>query len=465
MPVEGRGPTSGTLLKRGRGRRLAKRLKTPEPLRTLQRKLYLKAKREPDFRFYLLYDKVYRADILKHAYRLRRSAGGAAGVDGVGFEDIEAAGVEEWLRALAADLREGKYKPQPVRRVMIPKAGGGERPLGIPTIRDRVVQTAAVLVLEPIFEADFEPNAYGYRPNRSAKDAVKEVAEALRGGESRVVDADLSGYFDTIPHHELMQSVARRISDRKMLHLIKMWLKVPVEEKDEGGRTVLTGGKDSRRGTPQGGVISPLLANIYIHRLLKAWKKFDLERKLGARIINYADDLVIVCRTMAGAKAAHERLEWITKRLGLKLNERKTCVRNAWEEPFDFLGYTFGARWSVQHQRMHLGVGPSKKAVKQARQRIRALLRPGNQGAIEKVVAGVNRRLNGWANYFSIGTLQGPYTAVDRYATELLRQFMVRRHKVSGRGTRRFDRQYLNETLGLVSLNDRRQAATSNAVR
>jgi len=194
---------------------LAKRLKTPEMIRNLQRKLYFKAKREPDFRFYLLYDKVYRPDILEHAYRLRRSAGGAPGVDGVRFEDIEAAGEEEWLRALAADLREGRYKPQPVRRVMIPKASGsGERPLGIPTIRDRVVQTAAVLVVEPIFEAEFEPNAYGYRPNRNAQGAVQEVLAAIRSGEEQVVDADLSGYFDTIPHRELLQSVARRISDR-----------------------------------------------------------------------------------------------------------------------------------------------------------------------------------------------------------------------------------------------------------
>lgn len=438
---------------------MAKRLKTPEKLRTLQKKLYLKAKREPDFRFYLLYDKVYRPDILEYAYRHCRSRRGSPGVDGVRFEDIDTAGVEDWLRTLAEELREGRYKPHPVRRVMIPKPGGGERPLGIPTIGDRVVQTAAVLVLEPIFEADFEPNAYGYRPNRSAQDAVKAVHEANRGGESHVVDADLSGYFDTIPHHELMQSVARRVSDGKMLRLIKMWLKAPVEETDERGRKVLSGGKSARRGTPQGGVISPLLANIYIHRLLKAWKKFDLEERLGARIINYADDLVIVCRTKAGAEEAYRWLDWITRKLGLRLNEQKTRICNGREESFDFLGYTFGPRWSVRLGRMYVGVAPSKKAVSQAKQKIRAVLRTGNMAVAPEVVARVNRRLEGWANYFSIGTLDKAYLAVDRYTTVLLRRFLVRRHKGSGRGVRRFSWQYLHRTLGLVSLENRRRVA------
>ena len=458
--MEGRGPTSGMLLKKEMGRRLAKRLKTPEKLRNLQRKLYLKAKREPDFRFYLLHDKVYRPDILEYAYRLCRSRRGSPGVDGVRFEDIEEAGREGWLRDLGKEVREGRYKPQPVRRVMIPKAGGGERPLGIPTIRDRVVQTAAKLVLEPIFEADFEPNAYGYRPRRSAQDAVRAVEQANWRGESHVVDADLSGYFDTIPHRELMKSVARRISDGKMLRLIKMWLKAPVEETDERGRKTLTGGKRAERGTPQGGVISPLLANIYIHRLLKAWKKFGLEKKLGARIINYADDLVIVCRTKAGAQQAHRWLEWITRRLGLRLNEHKTSIRNGREESFDFLGYTFGPRWSVRRGRKYPGVVPSKKAVAQAKQRIRSVLRPGNMAPAPEVVAMMNRRLEGWANYFSVGTLNKAYRAVDCYASTQLRQFLVRRHKTPGRGVRRFSWGYLHQTLGLVCLEARTRAAS-----
>src|SRR5213596_2866003 len=239
-------------------------LATPDNIRALQRKLYLKAKAEPDYRFYLLYDKVHRTDILRHAFDLVRANGGAPGVDGVSCAMVEAAGLENWLSGLATELRTKTYQPQPVRRVMIPKPGGGERPLGIPTIRDRVVQTAAKLVLEPIFEADLEPCAYGYRPKRGAQDAIRKVHELLCAGYTDVVDADLSKYFETIPHRELMQSVARRIVDRDVLRLIKAWLKAPVEERDEKGNRRMTGGQSSTRGTPQGGVVSPLLANLYM---------------------------------------------------------------------------------------------------------------------------------------------------------------------------------------------------------
>ncbi len=236
-------------------------LTTPSKIRELQIKLYRKAKNEPGYRFYMLYDKVYREDVLWHAYERARANKGAAGVDEQTFEQIESAGLQEWLNGIREELRSQTYEPQPVRRVMIPKPGGGERPLGIPTIRDRVIQTAVKLLIEPIFEADLEPSAYGYRPKRSAHDAIQEVHELLCEGYTDVVDADLSKYFDTIPHSELMQCVARRMVDRHLLHLIKMWLKVPVEERDEKGNKRLTGGKDRRCGTPQGGVVSPLLAN------------------------------------------------------------------------------------------------------------------------------------------------------------------------------------------------------------
>lgn len=440
-------------------------LQTPEKIRTLQNKLYLKAKREPAYRFYLLYDKVWRADILSHAYRLCRANGGAAGVDGQGFEDIEAAGLEAWLAALAADLREERYRPEAVRRVRIPKPDGGERLLGIPTVRDRVVQQAAKLVLEPIFEADFEPNAYGYRPKRGALDAVQEVHRAIRHGEAHVVDADLSKYFDTIPHRELMQSVARRISDGKMLRLVKMWLKAPAEETDDRGQTLRTGGERSREGTPQGGVISPLLANVYIHRLLKTWKKYGLHRHLGARIINYADDLVILCRSRWGAETALKALRRIVERLGLRLNEEKTHLRYAKEESFDFLGYTFGPMVSRRTGVGYLGVTPSKKRVKRFRQSLRAALRPGNQRPIGEVVAEVNRRLVGWANYFSVGTTSRVYRTMDEYTGMLLRKFLVRRHKVSGRGTLRFSEPVLRTRLGLVQLSGRGQVAPSHALK
>lgn len=440
---------------------MARGLKTPEKIRNLQRKLYSKAKSEPDFRFYLLYDKVHRTDILEHAYRLRRRQGGAAGVDGVTFASIEAAGAEAWLRSLETELREGRYRPQPVRRVMIPKPNGGERPLGIPTVRDRVVQTAAMLVLEPIFEADFEPNAYGYRPKRSAQGAVQDVLTSLRHGQSHVVDADLSKYFDTIPHRELMQSVARRISDRKLLHLIKLWLKAPVEETNERGRKVLT----SRRteGTPQGGVISPLLANIYIHRLLRAWTKFDLQRRLGSRIINYADDLVIVCRSAAGARAAHRWLQWIVEKLGLRLNETKTCVRNARTEAFDFLGYTFGPILNPRTATPYLGVKPSQKAVARAKQQLKRVLCPQNQDPLPEVIGQLNRFLSGWANYFSLGTLQKSYRAIDRYLYAQLRRFLRRRHKVPSRRTMPYSYRFLKQN-GLVVIQDLPRRRPSHAL-
>src|SRR5215213_10227192 len=298
---------------------LAMSLATPETIRSLQRKLYLKAKAEPDFRFYLLYDKIHRADILRHAYALARSNGGAPGVDGVSFAMIEAAGLEEWLARLQEDLVRKTYRPEPVRRVMIPKPGGGERPLGIPTIRDRVVQTAAKLILEPIFEADLDPDAYGYRPKRSAQDAIRKVHNLLCEGYTDVVDADLSKYFDTIPHCALLQCVARRVVDREVLRLIKMWLKAPVEERDENGKRRMTGGKNSTCGTPQGGVASPMLANLYMNRFLKYWRITGRSAAFQARVVNYADDFVILSRGHAA-----EALEWtrnVMTGIGLTLNE------------------------------------------------------------------------------------------------------------------------------------------------
>ena len=259
-------------------------LTTPESIRRLQRKLYLKAKAEPAFRFYQLYDKVWREDILAHAYALAHAKAGAPGVDGVTFAEIEAAGLEEWLAGLCEELCSKTYRPRPVRRAMIPKPGGGERPLGIPTIRDRVVQTAAKLVVEPIFEADLDESAYGYRPGRGGADAIKEVHRLLCRGYTDVVDADLSKYFDTIPHRDLMRCVSRRIVDRNVLRLIKLWLKAPVEERDGDGRRRMTGGKGGTCGTPQGGVISPLLANLYMNRFLKHWRATGRDKSFQAYV-------------------------------------------------------------------------------------------------------------------------------------------------------------------------------------
>jgi RNA-directed DNA polymerase len=434
-------------------------LETPEHIRNLQTKLYAKAKADPAYRFYILYDKVYRDDILSHSYRLARSNAGAPGVDGIRFEDIEGSGLEEWLVGLKEELRSETYKPMPVRRVMIPKPGGGERPLGIPTIRDRVVQTAAKLVLEPIFEADLSDSAYGYRAGRSAQDAVKEVHLALRDGYTDVVDADLSKYFDTIPHDQLMKSVARRVSDGKMLRLIKAWLKTPVEETDERGNRRMTGGKGSRMGTPQGGVISPLLANIYMNRFLRVFIERGKDREFFARLVNYADDFVILSRGRA-----KEALEWtrrVMSAIGLGLNETKTCVRDGRREQFDFLGYTFGADRSRKTGRLHLAAKPSRKAVRRLKQKVWAQLRPGNMDPLPSVVRDLNRLLSGWANYFSYGATSTPYRSIDAHVFDRMHNFLRRRHKLSTRGIREFGWDHVYATLGVTHLYTRHRGRTA----
>jgi RNA-directed DNA polymerase len=425
-------------------------LQTPDSVRRLQRALYVKAKSEPAYRFYLLYDKVCREDILSHAYRVSRAARGAPGVDGVTFAAIEGAGLDEWLAGLRRMLQDKTYRPEPVRRVLIPKPDGGERPLGIPTIRDRVVQTAVKLVLEPVFEADFDDSTYGYRPKRSAQDAVREVHDALCDGYTDVVDADLSKYFDTIPHQELLQSVARRVVDRQVLHLLKMWLKTPIEERDERGGRRMTGGKRSTRGTPQGGVISPLLANIYMHRFLRAWRERGKGAQYQARVINYADDFVILSRGHADEALAWTR--WAMTHLGLTLNETKTCVRHVQHESFDFLGYTFGWDRYRKDGHAYLAAKPSKKSVRRVKIAVRAVLRPGNQGCWTDVVARLNRTLRGWANYFSYGTPFMAYRAIDNYVYACSRHFLVRRHKVPTRGTRRFPAERVFGQLGVLRL-------------
>src|SRR3990172_4861949 len=428
-------------------------LQTPEKIRTLQKKLYLKAKEEPGYRFYLLYDKIYREDVLAHAYERVKANKGAPGVDGQRVEMIEAEGLEgweEWLKGLRNDLRGKTYQPQPVRRVMIPKPGGGERPLGIPTIRDRVVQTATKLVIEPIFEADLEPNAYGYRPRRSAKDAIQRVHQLLCKGYTDVVDADLSKYFDTIPHGELMRSVARRIVDRDVLHLVRMWLKVPVEERDDKGNRRMTGGRKNACGTPQGGVISPLLANVYMNRFLKYWRITGQDKNLRAEVISYADDFVILSRGFA-AKA----LDWtrqVMKRLGLTLNEAKTVIKEARRERFDFLGYTFGPHHYRKDGHWYLGASPSKKSVGRFRQKVGDLLKPGNMGTWTEVRDQLNSMLRGWSGYFGYGTRLMAYRAIDNYVYERARYFLRRRHKVQSRGTVRFSDNVVFEKLGVLRL-------------
>jgi RNA-directed DNA polymerase len=434
-------------------------LATPSKIRELQIKLYRKAKNEPGYRFYLLYDKIYREDILAHAYALARANKGAPGVDGQTFEQIESAGLEEWLIGIRQELRNKTYQPQPVRRVMIPKPGGGERPLGIPSTKDRVVQTAAKIVLEPIFEADLEPSAYGYRPKRSAQDAIRKVHKLICEGYTDVVDADLSKYFDTIPHCELLQCVARRIVDRDVLRLIKMWLQAPVEERDENGKRRLTGGKDRHCGTPQGGVASPMLANLYMNRLLKGWQNTKRGEQFDAHIVNYADDFVILSR----GKAA-EALNWtrqVVTRMGVTLNEAKTSIKQARQESFTFLGYTFGPQRYKKDGHWYLGASPSKKAVARIKEKVGQLLVPSNTGTWGEARDRLNQILRGWSAYFSYGTRAAAYEAVDNYVYESVRHFLRRRHQVPSRGTNRFSIQAVFGELGVLHLSRAKAAPRS----
>ena len=450
--MEGRDLSSELTLKVAKDGRLGN-LATPISVQKLQTALHAKAKEEPGFRFYALYDKIYRMDVLRHAYACCRANKGARGVDGLRFDDIEAYGRERWLGELAQELREEIYRPDAVRRVYIPKPNGKLRPLGIPRLAERVCQTAAMLVLEPIFEADLQPEQHAYRRDRNAQSAVLEVRELLDGGYRDVVDADMSGYFDTIPHAELMKSVARRVVDRRMLHLVKMWLEAPVEEIDERGRKRrTTTNLDAKKGIPQGSPISPLLSNLYMRRFILGWKLAGLERRLGARIVNYADDLVICCRGN-GAETALEAMRRMMTRLKLTVNEEKTRTCRIPDGKFDFLGYTFGLCYSRKTGRAYIGARPSKKSVKRMIEAVH--VETGRNTTwldAEELVTRLNRKLRGWANYFRYGPVTSAYRFIDWYTTNRLRRWLCKKHKQSGKGNERYPDEYLYKHLRLIRL-------------
>ncbi len=425
-------------------------LKTPEKIRELQRKLYRKAKQEKEYRFYLLYDKIYRPDILSHAYNLVKANKGAPGIDGETFDSIEEreGGAEKYLEEIAGELKRKDYKPQAVRRVYIPKAAGGKRPLGIPVIKDRVVQMAVKIVIEPIFEADFQDNSYGFRPKRNAHQAVEDVKKHLFTSKTDVIDADISKYFDTIAHDKLMQLVAKRIMDKQILKLTKMWLKAPIVEEREDGRKEYKG---NDKGTPQGGVISPLLANIYLNVLDTLWVVKKVQEKLGARLVRYADDSVILCR--GNTDRILKGVKLVLSDLGLTLNEEKTRVVDARQESFNFLGFSIGRKRGQKTEKTYPHIEPSKKALKHIRSEIKRLTNE-QYSAIptEDVIRRVNEVARGWVGYFRFGNCTKALSAFKQYLVYRIRIYLRRKHHYHSSGYKAYPDRYYYDSLGLYEV-------------
>ncbi|MFV2058465.1 MAG: group II intron reverse transcriptase/maturase [Thiohalomonadales bacterium] len=423
-----------------------------ERVRKLQRTLYRKAKQQPEFRFYSLYDKVYRSDVLQRAYELVKQNKGSPGLDGVTFERIEQEkGKQDYLLALQEKLKGNTYQTSPIKRVDIPKGNGETRPLGIPCIEDRIVQMAVKLIIEPIFEAGFSQHSYGFRPKRSAHQAMDDITAALLKGYTQVIDADLSKYFDTIVHEKLMKTVAEKIADKRILALLNQWLKAIVVKVGKGGKkTVIGGGKKSKKGTPQGGVISPLLANIYLNILDRIWDKYQLAEKYKARIIRYADDLVILCKNGTGTPFTF--LKKILNKLALRLNEDKTEIKDALKEKFNFLGFQIGMARSQRSGKLFPMVEPAAKSMKSIKEKIKFYTRRDmNPVPINEIVKKLNGLVRGWSNYFHYGYGHRKIKQIKYYMEESLRNQLRYRHKVKNKGAsyQQFPRRYLYDYLGL----------------
>jgi len=410
-------------------------LTTANKVQELQRKLYLKAKSQPDFRFYALYDKVYRKDVLVKAWQKVRANHGSPGIDGVTIKEIEEKGVGGFLKGIQEELGRKKYRPSPARRVYIPKPDGRQRPLSIPTIKDRVVQMALKLVIEPIFEADFEDNSYGYRPRKSAQQAALEVRKFLSWGLTKVIDADLEDCFGSIPHRHLVDIIARKIVDGKLLWLIKLFLKAGVMEQGQV--------KVDEKGTPQGGVISPLLANIYLDQIDKGWKPLNK----FAHLIRYADDVLILTRY--GTEKVFGRLQRLTASLKLRLNQKKTRIVDAEKESFDFLGYSFKRAPNRGKTKMATYFWPSQKAERSVKEKIRKITNPARPIKIEWIIKELNPVLRGWVNYFKIANSSKKFGKIRLYAAKKVRKFMRRRRGKSGYGYKEYPDDYLYNRLGL----------------
>jgi RNA-directed DNA polymerase len=422
-------------------------LPAPDQVRQLQITLYRKAQSKPEYRFWSLYGEVQRADVLATAWGRVKANAGAAGVDGVTIEELAAdAQVEAaWLSALREELHRKTYRPAPVRRVKIPKASGGFRGLGIPTVKDRVVQMAVYLVLMPIFEADFHPRSFGFRPGRNAHQAVAAIREALRLGKTEVVDADLAQYFDTIPHRPLLRQVARRVSDGMILKLIKAWLRAPILEEEEGGGRTM---KANPCGTPQGGVISPLLANIYLHPLDEGVNE---QCQQQPRLIRYADDLVILCRPGEGRGMKERLARWLQSR-GLALNETKSRVLQSCASGFEFLGFSF--RWQQSKKGTpYVHTEPSPAAKQALRDRVRELTRrPTTWRATGAVVRAINQVTRGWGNYFALAHYQRSFRQLNHFTAQRLRQWLWRKHGNPSGKYERWPNRALFDTYGLYQM-------------
>jgi len=388
----------GELFKRRRSQ-----IPDAERVSILQEKLYQKAKQERGYKFYVLYDKMFIPYMLREAWKNVKSNDGSAGVDGMTIEKVEEYGVDTYLKELGEELRRQTYRPEAVKRVMIDKANGGKRPLGIPTVRDRIAQTVCKMILEPIFEADFEDSSYGFRPNRSSKDAITAIKEHLKEGKSEVYDADLSKYFDTIPHDKLQIALKQRIADPRILKLINKWLKVPVYEDGQ-----YTSGKDNHSGTPQGGVISPLLANIYFHLIDRIVNDpRSLFCKHGVRIVRYADDFVLMGRKLP--EELIDKLKSLLHRMGLSLNEGKTRKIDARTESFNFLGFTIRYDKDIKGRDIrYWNIMPSKKSEQKIRDKVKEYLRAHGHYKADDVANGLNSIIRGWINYFSIAGVSYP---------------------------------------------------------
>jgi RNA-directed DNA polymerase len=426
-----------------------KDLSSRERVRLLQLKLYLKAKQEKSYKFYILYDKLFLAHVLEQAYKRCKANAGSPGIDDMTYADVEVYGRGKFLGEIQEELRRRTYKPQAVKRVWIEKENGGERPLGIPTIKDRVVQQACKMVIEPIWEADFSDSSYGYRPKRSAKGAVREIKRALKEGKDEVYDADLSKYFDTIPHDKLERALKERIADPRILHLIRLWLKTPIVEED--GK--YTGGKSNRRGTPQGGVISPLLANIYLHLLdrivNKAGGYFD---KREIKMIRYCDDFILMSKQIQ--QEAIERLDSYLSRMGLVTNKEKSKKVKAREEPFDFLGFSFRYdRCVLKKGNRFWNVLPRPKSQKKIRQKINAKLKSISHYPADMVVGELNPIIRGWMNYYRIEKVsytQVAFKKLDYYLRDRLNRFYNRKSQRKSRLYGQQAYELLTKKFGLI---------------